>query len=265
MIDEKAVEAAAKHYAEAIDYYQPFHAGLSCASADQIRKGVRAAITAYLTAAPPLTAPSPDIAIANMKLPQGWLAADLARVDGEMAQWSQGMKDSFTSATGIAVAAASTAPDAGIAGLVEQARGEWNDWMRSPDYGDDMSIAAVIKWLNRRPVGSFLVLAAALTAMAARLAEVERELLVQMEHRDAQRRRAEAAEARNAVLVERLKPFARAAEAFPVNANPRSERNNSETVIWSYQRNYDGSEDRLEITVPHLRDAASALAATEGT
>jgi hypothetical protein len=112
----------------------------------------------------------------------------------------------------------------------------------------------------------------ALTSMAARLAEVEKErdeafakgLSAGATQFAKLHDQIDAAEARNAVLVERLKPFARAAEAFPVSANPRRERNNRETVIWSYQRNYDGSEDRLEITVPHLRDAAAALT-PEGT
>lgn len=101
--------------------------------------------------------------------------------------------------------------------------------------------------------------------LSARLAEVER--LVQQREKelaatfcdDAKMKLLEKYNAQAERLAAALRPFALAAEAFPVNANPRREKNNVEAIIWSYQRNYDGSEKRLEITVPHLRAAAEAL------
>lgn len=62
-IDSKALEAAAKAYAEATGYYVEFHRGLSSASADKIRTGTEAAIRAYLSA----TSPS-SLADANPKI-----------------------------------------------------------------------------------------------------------------------------------------------------------------------------------------------------
>jgi len=44
-----ARETAAKAFADATGYYVPFHAGLSSVSADKMRKGINAAIDAYLT------------------------------------------------------------------------------------------------------------------------------------------------------------------------------------------------------------------------
>lgn len=45
-VSETEVEIASKAYADATGYYVEFHRGLSSPSADQIRKGVRAALEA---------------------------------------------------------------------------------------------------------------------------------------------------------------------------------------------------------------------------
>ena len=39
----------------------------------------------------------------DVQLPRGWLADELKRVEADTEQWSDGMKDSFTDATGIAI------------------------------------------------------------------------------------------------------------------------------------------------------------------
>lgn len=44
--DIEAVEIASQAFAEATDYYTPFHRGLSSESSNKIRKGIRAAIEA---------------------------------------------------------------------------------------------------------------------------------------------------------------------------------------------------------------------------
>ena len=46
-LDQQALEAAAKAYAESQQYYVPFHAGLDSESANAIRRGTNAALSAY--------------------------------------------------------------------------------------------------------------------------------------------------------------------------------------------------------------------------
>jgi hypothetical protein len=59
-VTEDVVEVASSAYAEATEYYVPFHRGLSSDSADKIRKGVRAAVEAVdgLAAQPAPVVPS---------------------------------------------------------------------------------------------------------------------------------------------------------------------------------------------------------------
>jgi hypothetical protein len=62
---EDAVECAAKAYAKATGYYVEFHRGLSSASADKIRAGIRAALQAAGATAQP--------GVESFNLPAGWV------------------------------------------------------------------------------------------------------------------------------------------------------------------------------------------------
>ena len=46
---------------------------------------------------------SADAPATDVQLPRGWLAAELERVNADTEQWCEGMKDSFSDATGIAI------------------------------------------------------------------------------------------------------------------------------------------------------------------
>ncbi len=67
-----AVERASKAYAEATGYYVDFHPGLSSASADKIRTGIRAALSALPTASEPRSRKwsLADVGITPMGTPQ---------------------------------------------------------------------------------------------------------------------------------------------------------------------------------------------------